>query len=367
MDSLVYLHALHKVPHIGPTRIRTLLAAFGTPEAAWKASRQELSQCEGWGKKLVESFLSERDHISPEAEWEQLEQLDIRIVPEYDPAYPALLKEIPSPPYVLYTRGNFDLNRFPLVTIVGSRRCTDYGFRVARQLASDLASAGVCVVSGMAFGIDAAAHRGALDVQGPTVAVLGNSLDDASLSPQEHLGLAHTIIKNNGLLLSEYPPVTAPTKGSFPARNRIMAGMSLGTVVVEAARRSGTLITSRLALEFNRDVFAVPGSIFSEASSGPHQLLRSGAKIVTGVADILEELRLNQHSKNEYDDSPSTPQTDLSSDEQALLAILSTEPLHIDKILKLTTLDTSAAGAVLAFLEMKGLVKNLGGMHYIKT
>jgi DNA processing protein len=360
MDHLPYLYALHRLPGIGSKKIEALLERFETPQAVWEAGPEDIRAA--LGPKVSETFLVGRKAVSPEKEWAAFERFGIQAVAFDDPDYPALLKEIPSPPLLIYKRGGFDWNSRPLVTIVGSRRCTPYGRRVAEALAQDLAMAGVCVVSGMAFGIDAAAHKGALEADGMTVAVLGNSLDGASLAPREHLSLAQAIVRQ-GALVSEYPPVTAANKGTFPARNRIMAGMALGTVVVEAADRSGTLITSRLALEFDREVFAVPGSVFSEASVGPHRLIRSGAKIVTGVADILEELQLQPEPfrKGQGDAALS-----LSPEEQKLLAVLSGEPVHIDKILKMTTLDTSTAGSTLAFLEMKGLVRNIGGMNYIK-
>jgi DNA processing protein len=361
MNSLVYLYALSKVPGIGSHRMKLLLDFFGTPENTWRAKRPDL-EAAGIGPKLTEQFLESRKTLHPKALWEEFLQFDIQAITLEDPNYPKLLKEIPHPPYLLYKRGAFDWNSASLVTVVGSRRCTPYGKRVAQALARDLASAGVCVVSGLALGIDGIAHRSALEAGGPSVAVLGNSLDDASIAPHSHLNLAHSLIQN-GALISEYPPVTTATPATFPARNRIMAGMALGTIVVEAAEKSGTLITARLALEFNREVFAVPGSIFSEASAGPHRLIRSGAKITTCITDILEELNLE--SKPPYP-APTSPQSDLSEIEQLIFNSLSQEPVHIDKILKVTKLETSAANSALAFLELKGLAKNVGGMNYVK-
>jgi DNA processing protein len=362
MDQTAYLNALNKLPGIGTKSLQRLLAFFETPENAWKADENGF-QAAGIGAKKAAAMAAARKTISPAKEWETLESWSIQAVSFDDPAYPRLLKEIPDAPYVIYRRGAPDWNAVPLVTVVGSRRCSDYGERAARRLAGDLAAAGIGVVSGLAFGIDAAAHRGALEAGGYTVAVLGDSLDDPSIAPKEHLPLARSILAGRGTLVSEYPPVTPAGKGTFPARNRIMAGMASGTVVVEAGERSGTLITSRLALEFNRDVFAMPGSIFSEASRGPHRLLRAGAKPVGSVGDILEEIR---PCSGTAPDKEPLDLSALSPEERSVVSVLSGEPVHIDKIAKLTTLDTSAAGATLAFLEMKGIVRNIGGMNYVK-
>ena len=357
---LLHLHAIITLPGIGPSRMRKLLDVFGTPEAVWSAPESALHEA-GLSDRVAHELSSLSANTSPEALWSKLEQHSIQAFHQEDPGYPKLLKEIPQAPFIIYTRGSINLNDTPLVTIVGSRRHTPYGKRVAEKLARDLASVGICVVSGLALGIDGVAHRGALEAGGTTVAVLGNSLDDASIAPRSHLSLAHNIV-NHGALVSEYPPVSPANKTTFPARNRIMAGMSLGTVVVEAAEKSGTLITARLTLDFNREVFAVPGSIFSEASVGPNHLIRSGAKVVTSVTDILEELQLGQTSLFQEEKSKSM---DLSPEEEKILHILSGEALHVDKIVKLTTLDTSTVGSTLAFLELKGMVKNIENMNYI--
>lgn len=361
MHPHVYLHALNTIPTFGSSKIRSLIHQFGTPEAVWKTSQHMLLEA-GLQEKTIDRFLDSRNKIHPEEKWEQLEKHNITLLVETDPNYPSLLTEIPHPPYILYRRGEADLNNLPLITLVGSRRCTPYGKRVAYQLAKDFVQAGIGVVSGLALGIDAASHEGALHAQGLTIAVLGNSLDDHSIAPRSNFALAQSILSHSGALLSEYPPVTSASPYTFPARNRIMAGMTLGTVVVESTEKSGTLITAQMALEYNREVFAVPGSIFSEASSGPNHLIRSGAKIVTSVADVLEELNLSSHPKS----STSAASENLSPEEAALLRLLSHEPLHIDNILKATTLDTSRANSTLTLLELKGLAKNIGAMTYIK-
>lgn len=361
MTPFHYLHALNTVPNIGSQTIRDLLEYFDTPEEIWKASSQAL-KASGLTDKSIEALRATSTTLDIRAEWEKLEASAITLITEEDTAYPLLLKEIHNPPFIIYKRGSFDWNSQPLITIVGSRHATPYGTRVAKVFAQELVAAGISVASGLAFGIDSAAHTGTLEAQGHTVAVLGNSLDDASIAPKSHLPLAKAILHQSGALLSEYPPVMTATPFTFPARNRILAGISQGVIVIEAAKRSGSLITARFALESNREVFAVPGSIFSDASQGPHALIRSGAKIATGIQDILEELQLQRTSLSE----PFTPSIALSPIEEKLYAVLSIEPLHIDKILKTTTLDTSQVQSTLVFLEVKGLIKNIGGMHYIR-
>jgi len=356
-----YLHALHTIPQVNSHTLRKLLEYFDTPEAIWKASPAALKASDISEKPLL-AILHHRPSIQIDQTWESLQISEITPLLENDPAYPQLLKEIPNPPPLIYKRGVYDWNSAPIITIVGSRHPTAYGVRVTEVFAQELASIGICVASGLAFGIDSAAHKGTIESKGNTLAVLGNSLDDTSISPRSHLHLAQTILRQNGALLSEYPPVTAATPYTFPARNRILAGISQGTIVIEAATRSGSLITARYALEFNREVFAVPGSIFSDASAGPHELIRSGAKIATSIRDILEEIKFQITPKQTL----STVSPSLSLHEKTVLSILSSEPLHIDKILKTTTLETSQVQSTLVFLEVKGLIKNIGGMCYIR-
>lgn len=361
MIPLQYLHALNTIPQVSSKAMRKLLDYFDTPEEIWKASPASL-RASKISEKALASILERRGNINLTEEWDKLESARIRMIIEDDSDYPTLLKEINDPPFIIYKRGNFDWNTKPLIAIVGSRHASAYGERVAEVFAQELVAAGIGVVSGLAFGIDSATHKGTLEAHGNTVAVLGNSLDDASISPKTNLPLAHAILNQDGALLSEYPPVTNAAAHTFPARNRIIAGMTQGTIVIEAAKRSGSLITARLALEYNREVFAVPGSIFSDASQGPHALIRSGAKIATSIQDILEELQ----PQKAMSASPDHPSIQLSADEEKLLPVFSANPLHIDKILKTTTLETSQVQSALMLLEMKGVIKNIGGMHYIR-
>ena len=354
-----YLNALNKINGVGPQKMQMLLNFFGSGEIAWNASQEELVQS-GIGEKISEKINLERKMIDPDLEWEKMEKAGIKMVTMAEPEYPLLLKEIANPPYIIYTRGNIDLNSAPMVAIVGSRKFTAYGSQVASTFAKDLARAGVVVVSGMALGIDAIAHLGALEAGGQTVAVLGDGLDDESIHPKNNFNLSRDIMEN-GALVSEFPFGTPPLAFNFPTRNRIIAGLSLGTLVVEAGEKSGTLITSSLALEFNREVFAVPGSIFSTQSLGTNDLIKKGAKVVTSVKDILDELNLgtNQIPKKII------PKNFETSEEKIIMSLLSQEPLHIDNLAKVSKLSMSQISSQLSMMEIKGWVKNIGGQNYI--
>jgi DNA processing protein len=280
-------------------------------------------------------------------------------------AYPSTLKEIPSAPPILYVRGNLAALSNKSLAIVGSRKYTSYGERVAENICKDLVRSGLSITSGLALGIDAIAHRAALNAGGETIAILGSGIDDNSIFPRENFNLARQIIQNDGALVSEYPPRTPSYKQNFPARNRIMAGLTLGTLVIEAALESGSLITARLALEFNREVFSVPGSIFSPQSTGTNYLIKSGAKLVESAKDILEELNIYSSAKNTAGETKKLfkPAT---KEEETLWKILSNEPLHIDRLQKLAKLDPATLNSTLATMEIQGVIKNIGGQNYIK-
>lgn len=355
-----YLNALNKINGVGSQKVRTLLNFFGTAEKAWRAGLAEL-KASGISEAIAERICAERDNIDPDAEWERMQKENVKMITFDMPEYPRLLKEIANPPYTIYMKGKIDLNATPMIAIVGSRKFTAYGSQVATTFARDLAAAGITVVSGMALGIDAIAHQGALSAGGKTVAVLGGSLDDKNIYPRNNFNLSREIMEN-GALISDYPIETpAGLQGNFPARNRIIAGLSLGTLVVEAGEKSGTLITANLAIDSNREVFAVPGSIFSPQSAGTNELIKKGAKIVTSVKDILEELNLSEDSET-AGVLPKIPET---KEEEILLKILSADPLHIDNISKLAKLETATVASALSMMEIKGWIKNIGGQNYI--
>lgn len=357
-----YLNALNKIDGLGCKKLKQLVNFFNSSEIAWEADFASLIKS-GIGELVAEKIVAQRSNINPDEEWDKLKKENVKVFTIQDEEYPALLKQIPDSPYLIYMKGNLDCLKLPMVAVVGSRKLTEYGSRVTRVFARDLANNGICVVSGLAFGIDAAAHQGALDAKGKTIAVLGNSLDSESIYPRFNFQLAQDIIENNGLLISEFAIKTQAANWTFPARNRIMAGMSLGTLVIEAALESGSLITANLALDYNREVFAVPGSVFSQQSAGTHMLIKSSvAKLVSCATDILSELRIEQDIK------PATEKInfELTEEEKNILSVLSHEKIYIDRIAKLTKLETATVSSTLSLLEIKGLVKNIGGQQYIK-
>jgi DNA processing protein len=357
-----YLNALNKISGVGPQKFKLLLNFFGAPERIWSASLGDLVAAR-IGEKLAEKIIEEKETLNPDVEWEKLEKENIKMIIFADENYPRLLKETANPPYIIYVKGDasiLDGNCAPMVSVVGSRKFSAYGAQTAQTLARDLAHSGITVVSGMALGIDTFAHCGAMEAGGKTIAVLGNSLDDENIYPKHNFNLSREIAES-GLLISDYPVETKAGELTFPARNRIIAGLSLGTVVVEAGEASGALITAEMALEYNREVFAVPGPIFSPQSVGTNNLLKKGAKVVTSVKDILEELNLGT------DTLPAAifskiPET---KEEEILLKVLGSEPLHIDNISKISKLGTVTVASTLSLMEIKGWTKNIGGQNYI--
>jgi len=361
MNESLAFHLLNSLPGCGAKTIRFLVGHFGSAEAAWEVPDEVWRAL---GQPRLATMAAARTGINTEEETTRLEASQITVIPFTDPNFPTLLAEIPDAPALLYARGKYRTwNTDPLIAIVGSRKSTQYGRQVTEELARALAHAGYTIVSGLAFGIDGIAHAATLEAEGQTLAVLGSGIDDASLSPQSHLRLAHDIIET-GALLSEFGPGTTASIGTFPARNRIMAGLCCGTIVVEAAEDSGSLITARLALDYNREVFAVPGSIFSPASSGTHLLLKQGAKLVTGIQDILSELEGSIAPAQEDSHKASLPALD--PDEQSVYDRLSHEGLHIDNLIAAVRLETMRVNMILTKLELRGLAKNIGNMHYTR-
>jgi DNA processing protein len=355
-----YLNALNIISGIGPQKIKILLNYFPSPEDIWRADIKELG-ASGISEKLAERIAFERKNISPDEEWKKLEKENIKIVTLDSLDYPELLKEIHNPPYILYIKGKIGtLKSNPIISIVGSRKCSHYGTQTALSFARDLSAAGFAIVSGMALGIDTFAHRGSLEANGKTIAVLGNGLNDASIYPRNNFNLSREIIEN-GALLSEYPAGTQAGPLTFPARNRIIAGLSLGTLVIEANEGSGALITAQMALDYNREIFAVPGPINSSGSFGTNNLIKKGAKVATNIKDILEELDLIADNKI----SDRIIKKPASLEEEIILNILTHEPVHIDNISKVAKLQTAKVASALSMMEIKGWVRNIGGQNYI--
>src|SRR5581483_6084537 len=349
-----YWIALTRVGRIGPRRFDLLLRAFGSASRVWDASEAILGEA-GLDRRTVKSLAAARQRVDPTREVENLARAGARAIRSIDPEYPALLGRIYDPPPVLYVQGELDPPEHPAIAVVGTRTATSYGKMAAERLSGDLAAAGVTIVSGLALGIDAAAHRGALAAGGRTVAVLGHGLDRTY--PSQHSPLAKQIAQH-GALVTEFPLGTKPDAVNFPRRNRLISGLTSGTLVVEAGARSGALITAAFAAEQGRDVYAVPGSIFSPASEGTNGLIRDGAAPVTRVGDVLAELHPSRAPRqlSAQDILP------LDDTEQRLLGVLSTEPLHIDEIAQMVALPMSTVSAALAMMELKGVVQQSGGM-----
>jgi len=360
--EIIFWHAFNCVDGFGSQAFKKLTANFSNLEEAWKSTDINNLEQLGLTKKQIDNFFQFRQSHSPKKLFDDLLKEKIEVLTTNDEAYPVQLKEIASAPPVLYIRGNRNILSNKSIAIVGSRKFTEYGQRVTENLTKDLVRAGLTIVSGLALGIDGIAHRAALESGGITAAVLGTGIDDATIYPREHFNLAKNIIESGGALLTEQPPQTPSLKQNFPARNRIMAGLALGTLVVEAAESSGSLITANFALEQNREVFAVPGDIFSPQSDGANLLIKKGAKMVTSASDILEEFDLAR-VQTELPLKIFEPKTD---EEKTIWKILSNVPLHIDKISKVTKLDTATVNSVLSALEIDGAVKNIGGQNFIK-
>lgn len=357
-EDLPFWIALSRINGIGPRRFGLLLEAFGSARAVWEATASQLIEA-GLDRRSVESLARLRPRIDPSTELPHLRALGARAVARDDPQYPPLLKEIYDPPPVLYVRGELDPPEVALLSIVGTRSATSYGRMAAERLAGEVARAGITVVSGLAYGIDAAAHRGALEAGGRTIAVLGSGLD--RIYPSQHVRLAEQIAAH-GAIITEFPLGTKPDARNFPQRNRVVSGLSFGTLVVEAGERSGALITAAFAADQGRDVMAVPGSIFSPASRGTNRLIRDGAIPVTSAEDILQELEPQRGTRHMAVERI-VPEDDT---ERALLAILGTEPLHIDEIARMASLPMSVVNAGLAMMELKGLARQTGAMNYVR-
>lgn len=349
-DDLLPWFELKSVPGVGNHLFKRLIDRFRSPAAVLQASAAELSAVEGVTRRTLESL---RAHRAPEAgrtEIAAAADAGVRIVPLTDPTYPRLLREIPDPPPLVYVAGDPGALERP-IAVVGSRNATRYGTDTTRALCADLAALGFTVVSGMAVGIDAAAHEGALAGGGRTVAVLGSGL--GRIYPPQHRRLFERIAVH-GAILSEFPMDAEPEAHHFPVRNRIISGMSLGTVVVEATRNSGSLITARLAAEQNREVFAVPGSVQSFKSTGTHTLIKEGAKLVENAQDIVAELSPALFAAGSARARRRAPEA--TGEEAVVLDALGPYPLHIDELVRKLATDAGTLSGILLQLELKGLV-----------
>lgn len=356
MESLMYLNALKLVPGIGPAKLARLWQWRPQPYAIWRAGKEELISCLG-NDQAVDALIEWRGRIQPEVEWEKLQRAGIRVTTPGSPDYPPNLNNIYNPPLMLYYLGDLEQADLSLA-IVGSRTASPYGKAMAQSLARNLAEGGFSIVSGLARGIDGAAHRGALLGGGKTITVLGSGLD--VIYPREHKALFEEI-QQNGAVVSEFPLGTQPLSMNFPVRNRIIAGISLGTLVVEGKEKSGSLITADYALEQGRDVFAMPGPVNSENSRGPHKLIKQGAKLVESAADVLEEyVHLLPEKPAMTAITTSCPQ-----EYHGLMQVLSLQPTHIDDICRQLGTVPEKIAALLVHLELAGQIKQLNGGYYV--
>ncbi|HBU07123.1 MAG TPA: DNA-protecting protein DprA [Candidatus Magasanikbacteria bacterium] len=346
-------------PKITSRRYQQLVAVFDNLDNVWNANRDEIIKT-GWKEDIVDQFFIWKEKLDENKIERIIEQEEIYCITKDDDNYPALLKEIYDPPFCLFVRGEFKPDDFSLA-VVGTRKFSPYGKQVTGELVSELAHQGITIISGLAIGIDCLAHEATLKAGGKTIAVLGSGINKQHIYPGQNKDLAERIIKSGGALISEYPPGTLPSKFTFPRRNRIVAGMSLGTLVIEAPEGSGALITAQCSLDNDREVFSVPQNINSANSSGPNELIKNGAQLVTKASDILDALNL-QDVKKYISNQAIIPDSPV---EAKILDNLTREPIHIDELTKKCELDSSSTNATLILMEMKGKVRNLGGMMYV--
>jgi len=366
-DAMLDLIRLTLVPGVGPRTSRALLERFGSAGRVLDAPEASLRDVAGVGPRLANAIANARREVDAAGERDLCRELGVRPIANGAAGYPAKLTEIPDPPALLYVRGAIEPADEIAIALVGSRKCTPYGIRIAEKLAASLARVGLTVVSGLARGIDAAAHRGALAAGGRTIAVLANGLAD--VYPPEHADLAREVA-DSGALVSESPLRQMPLAGLFPQRNRIISGLSLGVVVVEASPRSGSLSTARHATEQNREVFAVPGPVDSLPSRGCHGLIRDGARLVETVDDILEELGPLVREVRREPEQPAVrhpAELSLSDQERSLLGLLGGGPVAIDALIAGTGLTASQVMGTLSVLEMRRLVRRLPGPQFVRA
>lgn len=352
-----YYLAFSNFSGIGPVKFKKILGEFGSAKKAWSTDADEFGEVAG--KSLGKKLHAFRNKFDIGDYKNQLKKQKIDFVTYKDKEYPELLKNIPTAPFVLYLKGNEKLlTEKNLISIVGTRHITQYGREITKMFAGKLAESGLAIVSGMAYGVDGVAHKACLDVGGKTIAVLGNGVDLPY--PRENTKLYEEILDNKGLIISEFPPGTPPSIGSFPSRNRIVAGLSIAVLVTEGASDSGSLITANHGLEYCRKVFAVPGPVTSSLSAAPLRLIEKGAKLVVSPEDIIKELGIKNHEsggKKSY--------AGLSKEEEKVIKILENESLSFDEIVRSLKLDSAKTASILTMMEIKGIIKNTEGGYSI--
>lgn len=360
MDDRRYWLGFSAFPGVGPGKFAKLLTYFGSARVAWHAARIDLQESR-IGDQLVDQFIAFRNKFIIEYYEKALQKKNIRYVTLLDKAYPQLLKKSKKPPFLLYVRGQIDFNaqeNSQTIGIVGTRMITDYGQQVTELFTHQLVEAGCVIVSGLALGVDSVAHKTTLTAKGKTIAVLGCGID--CCNPRENESLYTNILEKNGVIVSEYALGMPPSKGSFPSRNRIIAGLSQGILVTEGAAQSGSLITANDAFTNKRRVFAIPGPINSRFSSGPYSLIQQGATLVTKPNNIITELGIKNY---ELERNKIAIKGD-TEEEQKILNLLAVENVHIDDLVRKTGINSSQLGGMLSLLEMKGIIKSLDSGYF---
>ena len=357
MDDKKYWVGFNLIKGIGAVRMQALIQHFDDLESAWRAAPIDLARA-GLSLKLIERIIQARQNVDLDKVWAKIESQGIKILTWEDEIYPQRLKEIDQPPPVLYVRGEYVPDDLFAVAIVGTRRVTPYGRQITEELAAYLAANGITVISGLARGVDAIAHHAALKAGGRTIAVLGSGVD--KIYPPEHRQLAEQMMEH-GAIISDYAPGTPPDASNFPPRNRIISGLSLAVVVIEAGETSGALITAEFAAEQGREIFAVPGSILAPQSKGTNKLIQKGALPLLSVNDLMQALDLTRVGEH------MTARKSIPADETEarLMKTLTDEPLHVDEIRNQTELPIEKVSATLALMELKGMVRQVGGMNYV--
>ncbi|MBI5698908.1 DNA-protecting protein DprA [Candidatus Saganbacteria bacterium] len=362
MTNLKYWLAINNITNLGPVTINKLWEHFGDIKTVWEASKGDIQKIEGLSKPAVAAFLEKRDKIDLEEQPDLIRKNNVKVITIEEENYPANLKNIYAPPPVLYIKGSLFKADEKALAIVGTRRASSYGLEIAKRLAFELAGLGITIVSGLASGVDTAAHKGALEAKGRTLAIFGCGVD--MIFPAENRELAKEI-ESSGACVSEFPMGARTEKGNFPRRNRIISGLTLGTIVVEGNYDSGAMITAKDALEQGREVFAVPGNVEADQSKGPHWLIKQGAKLVESVDDILSEL---EHILGPYKIRPRIKEkkdlSGLSGDEKRIVEALVSEPRHIDQLANSLKMEVQSVSSLLMMLELKNFIKPLPGKFY---
>ncbi len=361
VKNLAYLLALHSVDGLGPVRLKKVLEYFKDPKSAWEASLGEFKTL-GIPAAVLENLKQKRSSLDPEKNLEYIQSKGIKVLTTFDDNYPKLLSQIYDLPVVLYYKGEILKTDSRAIAVVGSRKMTAYGRLVTEKLCKELVDMGFTIVSGLAFGVDTTTHQTVVSEGGRTLAVLGGGINN--VFPAQNKALAQKIAEGQGAYLSEYPPDYPHLAGNFPSRNRIIAGLSLGVLVTEAAEKSGSLITARLALEDGRAVFALPGPITQEQSLGTARLIKEGARITTSVEDILEELGMDR-IRTDKSGRPDGIEN-LGETERKILSLLDNSK-HIDEVCRELKLQSAAVSSALVRMEILGVVKNLGQGIYSKN